>query len=428
MTLGNRIAALRKAAGLSQEALAAKLGVSRQAIGKWEADASLPGLDNLHQLARELGVSIDALLAGEPGTEQPAPAGGAEAEQAAPAAEGTEGPDAAEEGPQAPVFITKEEAALLEGQASRLRRRLLAAGAPMALALLALAAGLVWQGGRLTALQSQLALAQGNIATLDGSLNLLQSRLDTVITGQGQSVSSESLAASWDVQAKDYSPAEGRVLMSLSATPSTITDDCTVRFTFVLSDGQSVVLETERGDGDAFFAEGWVPLAESYTLNMSLTRDGETKVEQLYTEPAFASRYEMQVRELPLVMQSASYTAFSETFTVRQTAGDYEIPVDVNYSRQGQPLQWPTKAWVTADLAGEEVLNLPMETDFIQPGSENGPVEPSGSVTFYLRFSLEEKSWKLPWKAEYEEEGLPGLHYQLHIVDNGGTESTYSLN
>ena len=37
MTLGNRIASLRKAAGLSQEALAAKLGVSRQAIGKWEA-------------------------------------------------------------------------------------------------------------------------------------------------------------------------------------------------------------------------------------------------------------------------------------------------------------------------------------------------------------------------------------------------------
>ena len=64
MTLGNRIAALRKAAGLSQEALAAKLGVSRQAIGKWEADASLPGLDNLHQLAKELGVTIDALLAG----------------------------------------------------------------------------------------------------------------------------------------------------------------------------------------------------------------------------------------------------------------------------------------------------------------------------------------------------------------------------
>ena len=39
MTIGQRIAALRKQAGLSQEALAAQLNVSRQAIGKWEADA-----------------------------------------------------------------------------------------------------------------------------------------------------------------------------------------------------------------------------------------------------------------------------------------------------------------------------------------------------------------------------------------------------
>ena len=41
MTLGNRIASLRKAAGLSQEALAAKLGVSRQAVSKWETGGSL---------------------------------------------------------------------------------------------------------------------------------------------------------------------------------------------------------------------------------------------------------------------------------------------------------------------------------------------------------------------------------------------------
>ena len=420
MTLGNRIAALRKTAGLSQEALAARLGVSRQAIGKWEADASLPGLDNLHQLAKELGVSIDALLAGEQTTKEAAP-------------DGDDAPAKETEEACSTSFATAEEiTALLEQQAQRERRRqrrlLAAAGVPSALVLLALAAGLVWQGGQLAGLRGRLDQAQGNIATLDGSLNSLQSRLDTAVTGQGQSVPSESLAASWDIQTKEYFPAESRVLMSLSATPSTITDDCAVRFTFVLSDGQSAVLDAERGDGDAFFAEGWVPLAESYTLNMSLTRDGETKVEQLYTEPAFASQYEMQIRELPFLMQSASYTAGSDTFTVRQDAGDYEIPVDVNYSRQGLPLQWPVKAWVTATLAGEEVLNLSLDTDFIQPGSENSPSDPSGCVTFYLRFSLEKETWKLPWKAEYEGERYPRLDYQLHILDNGDVESTYSLN
>ena len=80
MTIGQRIAALRKQAGLSQEALAAQLNVSRQAIGKWEADASLPGLDNLQELARALGVSCDELLTGEKrpsAADQPEPLAGA---------------------------------------------------------------------------------------------------------------------------------------------------------------------------------------------------------------------------------------------------------------------------------------------------------------------------------------------------------------
>ena len=73
MTIGLRIARLRKSAGLSQEALAAQLNVSRQAIGKWEADASLPGLDNLQELARALNVSCDELLTGR-APETPSPA------------------------------------------------------------------------------------------------------------------------------------------------------------------------------------------------------------------------------------------------------------------------------------------------------------------------------------------------------------------
>ena len=73
------------------------------------------------------------------------------------------------------------------------------------------------------------------------------------------------------------------------------------------------------------------------------------------------------------MVQSASHTSFSKTYTVRQEAGDYEIPVDVSYARDGRPYQWPVKAWVTGTLAGEEVLNLALDTDFIQPGSENGP-------------------------------------------------------
>lgn len=62
MTLGQNIQAARKHKGLSQEALAGQVGVSRQALGKWEKDTALPGLDNLQALAAVLDVSVDELL------------------------------------------------------------------------------------------------------------------------------------------------------------------------------------------------------------------------------------------------------------------------------------------------------------------------------------------------------------------------------
>ena len=72
MTLGQNLQAARKAKGLSQETLAEKIGVSRQALGKWEKDTALPGLDNLQAAAQVLGVSVDTLLGS--GCADPAPA------------------------------------------------------------------------------------------------------------------------------------------------------------------------------------------------------------------------------------------------------------------------------------------------------------------------------------------------------------------
>ena len=72
MTLGQNLQAARKAKGLSQETLAEKIGVSRQALGKWEKDTALPGLDNLQAAAQVLGVSVDTLLG--TGCADPAPA------------------------------------------------------------------------------------------------------------------------------------------------------------------------------------------------------------------------------------------------------------------------------------------------------------------------------------------------------------------
>ena len=70
MTLGQRISRYRKELHISQEELGARLGVSRQAVSKWETDLSAPDMNNLLALAREFGVSL-AELAETP--EEPVP-------------------------------------------------------------------------------------------------------------------------------------------------------------------------------------------------------------------------------------------------------------------------------------------------------------------------------------------------------------------
>ncbi len=60
--IANRLVNLRKNNNLSQEALAEKLGISRQAVSKWERAEASPDTDNLILLARLYGVSLDELL------------------------------------------------------------------------------------------------------------------------------------------------------------------------------------------------------------------------------------------------------------------------------------------------------------------------------------------------------------------------------
>lgn len=64
-TLGQRIAALRTAKNIRQNELAERLGVSSQAVSKWENDISCPDISILPALAAELGVTVDELLSGE---------------------------------------------------------------------------------------------------------------------------------------------------------------------------------------------------------------------------------------------------------------------------------------------------------------------------------------------------------------------------
>ena len=63
--LGARIAHLRRERGLTQEMLACKMGVSPQAVSKWERGLAFPNPVGLDDLAEVLGTDIDSLLTGK---------------------------------------------------------------------------------------------------------------------------------------------------------------------------------------------------------------------------------------------------------------------------------------------------------------------------------------------------------------------------
>ena len=65
MTLGQRIQKGRKEAGLSQEELAEQLGVSRQAVSRWENDNGYPEMEKIIRLSQIYQVSLDYLVGNE---------------------------------------------------------------------------------------------------------------------------------------------------------------------------------------------------------------------------------------------------------------------------------------------------------------------------------------------------------------------------
>ena len=71
MALAEKLKSIRKQAGMSQEQLAEKLGVSRQAVTKWETDSGIPDIENVMAISALFDISIDELLSNEKGAKKP---------------------------------------------------------------------------------------------------------------------------------------------------------------------------------------------------------------------------------------------------------------------------------------------------------------------------------------------------------------------
>ena len=239
MTLGQRIQELRKQNNLSQEALGEKLGVSRQAISRWEMDGAVPEVDKLIAMGRLFGVDLNDLLQ----VAQPGPAEEGEGETPDPAPEG-DGPL-----PRPPAV---------------------AAPRP---GLLALVLGLV-----------ALTLSFGRTTgKLGDRLTALESRVEELEARPDPSV--PLVADAW-VSSRWYAYAQGiqGTTITVSLTPGELREDLELTLSYVRdSDGYSREHEFTREAGGTyrtsfFSAGGDYP----FTLTALISTGGRT-----YTQPLF---------------------------------------------------------------------------------------------------------------------------------------------
>lgn len=284
MTLGQNIQNARKAKGMSQEALAEKIGVSRQALGKWEKDTALPGLDNLQALAAELGTGVDALL-------------GAQAES-----------------PAAPAVTLDALRDLLAARdAEEKRRRRLWGGVAGAafLVLAGLLAGTALQYERqIDALNQNYAAIQASYAAQQADLSAQISELqDAVRMGE-----TTVLDWRWLPADKLHRDAAGSWMpVQVQVTPRTAAAGTTARLAVRCGDDTQLYEMTAAPDGS--FAAGGLVFTDgnSYALSVQWTADGVTKSETLGTV-----NFNEEMTE-PTIIWGTGYTSLDYGYYLRRT-------------------------------------------------------------------------------------------------------------
>ncbi len=268
MTMGQRIAQKRKEQGLSQEGLGEQLGVSRQAIYKWESGAAVPEIDKLIALSRLFGVSVGWLL----GVEEPGD-GTAEAGAEAPPAELTE-----TQLHMVEEIVERYTAALPKPLSSRRRRTLKLAVIVGAVCLVGVLYSLF---GRLDRLDDQSISLQNNLAqvqsSVDNQIGSISGRVEEILKAQN------SLVADYGVELLSTDPTHNTATFSIYAVPKTYVEGMTVEFIaengVIASD--RVARAGETGSNQRFSADLSVPLTDSITISALLVTPDGTRSTQL---------------------------------------------------------------------------------------------------------------------------------------------------
>lgn len=304
MTTGQRIASRRKLANLSQEDISQELGVSRQAVSKWESDAGLPDIDNLITLSKRFGVSVGWLL----GTEKD------------PAFDPSTGLSDAQ------LKMVEE---IVVRNKPRSNRRWIAAA--MAVCILAMSAFGIFFRGRLDRLSEENAAAQNQITALEQSNQALLSRMDTMSAALAQQTLENALLLNCHTRA--YLSDDGQtVSLSFYLVPKLFQENGQAYVTILNQENE--IFETVKCQpmGSWYFCKAELPVCNGYRYSFLLATDSGFQ-EQTLKDVAFvryfnnlydATRYHLDPSATVRSVWHVSETEYSFTQPIGSPLIDFQ--------------------------------------------------------------------------------------------------------
>lgn len=334
MTLGQRIQQLRKQKGLSQEALGEALGVSRQAVSKWEGDNGIPELDTLIAMSRLFAVPLGELL----GVEEPREE--AQTETAP---------------PQPPKDSRADEAhtrRVLEEYVRRTRT-----GQTRQRKGAAILAGIL--AGALLLCLTQIGTLRSTVSSLRSQVSRLESRVDAVQSGISGQIRDSIYAVleenerlissfSWEIVAFD---AEAEtVTVDFHATMKEYPAGGTARFRVSWEGGRQ---ESDWCDGPDFTSRMTLPMNGSTEVDLRV-RDGEGNIR----EQTLDTLYGLHTDNFHLQADSlAAVFAFSVNLSWGSTSTALSEEPRVCITSDWPELLWPKTAEIALSVGDEQVYS-----------------------------------------------------------------------
>lgn len=270
MTIGERISQKRKELGLSQESLGEKLGISRQAIYKWESDSALPEIDKLVALSRLYGVSVGWLLGVE---DTPAKADSGELTE--------KELQTVEEIVSRYLEATREhkderaeQFRVWEDERARFKKAVFSIFLTVFCVGLAVAVGFLWKKVETQGDETIQYISDWSSA-IDRQIREMNENMETTIRQQSSQLSDYTC----EVVGADLN--ENTVTLAFTATPKTWTEGLTARFVVTDAGGDYYESEPAEYENGGFAGEVTAELTDHLTFSVVLIQANGTQTTQV---------------------------------------------------------------------------------------------------------------------------------------------------